>query len=62
MHKNVKITTDKMNPHETIMSTDLCGPCFLRYERTESHVLMFRTLFNLKCGKSERRALRAEVK
>lgn len=33
----------------------------LRYDRTDSQVFMFRTLFSRKCGRSEFRALREEV-
>lgn len=33
-----------------------------RYERKESHILMLRTLFNLKCGMENLRALLEDVK
>ena len=33
-----------------------------RYERTDSHVFILRTLFRRKCGKSELRALLEDVK
>lgn len=47
---------------ETITSTDLCGPRFLRYDLTDNHVLIFLTLFNRKCGNSDLRALLDDVK
>ena len=47
---------------DTIESIDLCGPCFLRNDLIDSQLLIFCTLFNLKCGSSLRLARLADVK
>lgn len=51
-----------INAVDTITSTDRCGPRRFKYDRTDSHVLMFRTLFNLKCGNSDLRARLDDVR
>lgn len=38
---------------DTIISTDLCGPFFFKYDLAASHILMLSTLFNRKCGNSD---------
>jgi len=62
MQRNVRMLTSKINAEETITSMALWGPCFWRYERTESHVLILRTLLSRKCGSSDLLARRDEVK
>lgn len=62
MLRNDRSNRVMMKAAETMTSTDLCGPRFLRYDRTDNHVFMFRTLLSRKCGRSDLRVRRDEVK
>lgn len=61
-HKNANKSKVVMNAAETITSTDRCGPSRLRYDLTQSHALIFRTLFNLKWGMEDFLARRDDVR
>lgn len=61
-HKKVNKSKFATKAVETITSTDLCGPLFFKYERTDNHVLIFNTLLNRKCGNSDLCALLEDVK
>lgn len=60
--RKVNKSREIINAVETITSTDLCGPRFFKYERTDSQVFIFLTLFKRKCGNSDFRARLDDVK
>lgn len=60
--KNANRRSVKINAADTMTSTERCGPRLFKYDLTLSHVLILRTLFRRKCGTSDLRARRDDVK